>query len=279
MSSTDSRTSTGLDYCATVVLSVPTGGALKVPMQRLRRAVLHVTPGIFLGGYRRAHLLLTRFLNQRMSARDVFSRIYSRNVWGGTLGEFCSGTGSEDRFAEPYCRLVQEFVVQLRRNRESPIVLVDLGCGDFRVGARLVGPGIRYLGADVVPELIEHHRRCHAGPGVEFQCLDITRDDLPKGSVALLRQVLQHLSNQEIACVLAKLHLYDYVFVTEHYPSNEMGIMPNRDKPHGGDTRLLDRSAVYLDQPPFNVQGLELCQTLLHDSSGQLRTFRISRHL
>ena len=56
--------------------------------------------------------------------------------------------------------------------------------------------------------------------------------------------------------MLDKLCEYRYVMVTEHYPAPNVQVVPNIDKPHGGDTRIPDNSAVYLDQPPFNIQGV-----------------------
>lgn len=45
--------------------------------------------------------------------------------------------------------------------------------------------------------------------------LDITLDDLPKGNVIILRQVLQHLSNFEIIKFIKKINLnYQYLLVT-----------------------------------------------------------------
>jgi hypothetical protein len=35
-------------------------------------------------------------------------------------------------------------------------------------------------------------------------------------------------------------------------------VIPNKDKPHGSDTRIIDNSAVYLDKSPFNIPGLSL---------------------
>jgi hypothetical protein len=129
--------------------------------------------------------------------------------------------------------------------------VIDLGCGDYRVGRLLREPGDRYVGVDIVPALVERNRLQFGGPETEFMCLDITADELPSGDLCLVRQVLQHLSNAEIAAVLRKLRQYRVVLVTEHYPTPGRLVRPNADKPHGGDTRVIDGSGVYLDQPPF----------------------------
>ena len=123
--------------------------------------------------------------------------------------------------------------------------VVDLGCGDFRVGQQILGPGVRYIGVDVVPELILHNNKAHGAENVRFECLDAAADDLPDGDVCLIRQVFQHLSNDEISRVLNKIGAYKVTLITEHYPNDANSCIPNLDKPHGGDVRFSDHSASY----------------------------------
>jgi len=58
--------------------------------------------------------------------------------------------------------------------------------------------------------------------------------------------------------VLKNTKKYKYIIITEHYPSPFVQVIPNKDKPHGSDTRIIDNSAVYLDKSPFNIPGLSL---------------------
>ena len=69
--------------------------------------------------------------------------------------------------------------------------MIDLGCGDFRVGRRLMAlaPSIDYVGVDVVPELIADNTRRYAGPRVSFRQADITADALPSGDICLIRNL------------------------------------------------------------------------------------------
>jgi hypothetical protein len=115
---------------------------------------------------------------------------------------------------------------------------------------------VRYTGIDVVPELIEHHRSTVHNPLVSFLVADITADPLPTADLCLIRQVLQHLSNQEIAKALANLGSFSRVLITEAVPAHPKSI--NRDKPHGPDVRALYGSGVYLEKPPFSMPVAEL---------------------
>jgi hypothetical protein len=213
---------------------------------RLKALIEHLAPASALAAYRRARIEVRRRANARRPARDVFSEVYAQNRWGGAPGEFCSGSGSASSQTSAYASMVRAFVADHHLR-----TIVDLGCGDYRVGQLLRQPGDRYVGVDIVPGLVEHNRVRFGGPETEFLCLDISTDELPPGDLALVRQVLQHLSNAEIAAVLQKIRRYPFVLVTEHHPAPERLVRPNGDKPHGGDTRIIDGSGVYLEEPPF----------------------------
>ncbi|MFA6166653.1 MAG: class I SAM-dependent methyltransferase [Gemmatimonadaceae bacterium] len=234
-------------------------------------------PKFALEAIRRVRLETYRMRNRKMTTVEVFSQVYADNIWGGEPGEFCSGTGSDQRFAAPYSELVKTMVNRLAAQRGRAITILDLGCGDFRVGRTLVGENVHYIGVDIVPALIDRNTREFAAPGVEFLCLDILQADLPSADICLIRQVLQHLSNEQISQVLARLSRYPQVLITEHYLPDDQPCTPNRDKPHGGDIRLYDCSGVYLDHPPFNRVDQRLVLTVPHDDWGVLRTYQLDQ--
>jgi hypothetical protein len=240
-------------------------------------------------GLRRAVGRLKRRLearrNARQSVEQVFAEIYREGKWataGHAGARFDSGSGSAtESIVAPY---VDAMTKELRSWPAKPQV-VDLGCGDFAVGRRLVTHCERYVAVDVVPALVNHLRATVKDPRVEFACLDITSAaDLPDGDICMVRQVLQHLSNAEIAAVIAKLGKYRQVYITEHYPADSRAVVPNRDKVHGADIRLYDNSGVYLDQPPFSIPRENLSMILetrcrdfgdLYDG-GFIRTYRFT---
>jgi hypothetical protein len=93
--------------------------------------------------------------------------------------------------------------------------------------------------------------------------MDIVAEPIPSGDVYLVRQVFQHLSNDDITHVLHKLQGSPCVIVTEGQPSKLSG-PKNRDKTAGGNTRFDTAtgsgSGVYLDEPPFSLNLQELCR-------------------
>ncbi len=221
----------------------------------LRSAVRGVLPAGVLDAIRTLRLRRARSRNARRSAEAVFTEIYDRNQWGGTAGEFCSGSGSVD--SDVVTAYVTTLTALADREGFRGTRFVDLGCGDFRVGQRLTGLYSSYTGVDVVLSLVERNTRAYGSSRVRFLHGNICAMELPEGDVCLVRQVFQHLSNDEIASVIPRLARYRWVIVTEHYPAGP-GVIPNRDKPHGPDIRLYDHSAVFLDHPPFSVPAAEL---------------------
>lgn len=220
-------------------------------MDSIKKLLKCCIPGALLEWNRRHKLLKLRESNKMINTKDVFTKIYTNNEWGGEVGTFCSGSGSQTVVAQKYCEMVKEFV-----NQHEVKTILDLGCGDFNVGKNCQIQGVKYIGIDIVHLLIDRNINEFGSNNIEFRCLNIIEDELPEADLVLVRQVLQHLSNDQILKILKKLKMYPFVLVSEHYPAEGCHIVFNIDKPHGSDTRLVDNSAVYLDKPPFNVLGL-----------------------
>jgi SAM-dependent methyltransferase len=187
--------------------------------------------------------------NRRRPVGEVFQEVYQRSMWGGEKGEFYSGPGSDSEAANHYATGIAELIAA--RGIRS---IVDLGCGDFRVAKRFLGAGdVAYTGVDVVEPLIRQNMANHGSSRIEFACLNIISDPLPDGELCLIREVFQHLSNDEILRVIPKLKQYKYVVYSDYQPAPSAPCVPNRDIGHGIDIRIWKDSALFLDQPPFNV--------------------------
>lgn len=131
--------------------------------------------------------------------------------------------------------------------------VVDLGCGDFNVGSRLVDYSLTYTACDIVPLVIERNAARFRGPNLRLFILNAIEDDLPDGDVVCIRQVLQHLANADLAKIVRKMGRYRHWIVTEHIPAGDF--VANRDKQSSGTFRLaVNGSGVVLTAPPFNVR-------------------------
>src|SRR6266852_1267909 len=199
---------------------------------------------------------------------EAFTQTYRRKLWGENEGDaFFSGGGSLERFATPYADWTIRFITE-----QSIRTVVDVGCGDFRVGRRICeGTGIHYIGVDVVPDLIAHNRSKFPIDGVEFKCANAIEDRLPQGDLCLIRQVLQHLTNAQIAKVLANCSEFPFLLITEDVYTGRRG-QPNLDVLHGPGNRLFRQSGVYLDLPPYNLKLEHVLEVLCPETESVLRT-------
>jgi hypothetical protein len=188
------------------------------------------------------------------SNREIFTNVYKKKLWGVASPEnespFYSGPGSSDpQIVDPYVNTVKLFFSSLPTKKKA----VDLGCGDFRVGSRIVDSFDSYTACDVVPELVHYNQRYWRHLPVEFRVVDLVKDEIPTGDVLILRQVLQHLSNDDIYKFIQLIPRgFGYLLVTEHLPS-EMDFIANKGKASGSDIRLGIGSGVVLTKPPFNM--------------------------
>jgi SAM-dependent methyltransferase len=200
--------------------------------------------------------------------RKTFQIVYRDKLWGtDNNSRFFSGVGSRSEASVIYVDAMATIISTELKDLQGVATIVDLGCGDFSVGARLLErlPAVRYVGCDVVPELIDHNCERYGSKSVQFRKIDIVSQNLPDGDICLVRQVFQHLPNRDIGCVLSKLRKYRAVFVTEGQPTVREGRV-NPDKPANAEVRFDWRTGcgrgVELDQPPWNLTIEEVCRAV-----------------
>jgi SAM-dependent methyltransferase len=226
----------------------------------MKSLVHKLIPQFLIERYTRFKRLREQRQNLNKDAEMVFTEIYEKNKWGGAQGEFCSGSGTANE------QIVSAYIAMISEKATSEgflgLIFVDLGCGDFRVGNKLLPLCSSYIGVDIVKPLIRRNQENYGNATTHFMHLDIVEDELPNGDVCFVRQVLQHLSNRQIIAVLQRIKKYKWVFITEHYPTDNNAIKPNIDKAHGGDVRLYDNSGVYLEKPPFDLPAQALKKVL-----------------
>ena len=187
--------------------------------------------------------------NPAHDARSVFTDIYLRRAWIHPTAdrELYSGPGSNAQFAIPYAEAVKAFVAH-----HDIRTVVDLGCGDFRVGQHIADLGLRYVGVDVVDPVVAYNTKHYASDRVTFLRLDMSRDELPDGELCLVREVFQHLSNAQIRATLNQMSKYRWCLVTDRQSRISDDLTPNLDREQGEAARADLRSALRYDLPPFD---------------------------
>ena len=219
-------------------------------------------------------------LFQGKANSEIFSEIYSQNIWGGGFArktqDFFSGPGSYGMHAREYITCVRDFIV-----RHQVKSITDIGCGDFHIGNMLLKDlSLRYTGVDVVKELVDHNNKHFASDQVNFMHRDATRERVVVSDLLLIREVLQHLSNSDIGQLIEMnfTQSFKYILVTEHQVDPTYLIKPNMEKLTGNYARADFGSGVYLDQPPFHL-AWELLLKLKsdHDPPSSINTYRITQ--
>lgn len=212
----------------------------------------------------------TKIIKKPWPTKDAMEQVYAMKLWGDDKSDFYSGVGSHHpEIVNPYIAVLKSFFTSFK----SPLVVCDLGCGDFNVGKELMQHTEKYVAVDIVSDLIAHNKEKFAANNLEFHCLDIAVDELPSGDCALLRQVLQHLSNAEIQSVVNKLTDFKYAIITEHLPEGDF--TPNKEIISGQGTRLKKQSGLNVLAPPFNFKVKEqkqLLSVVLNDCKGVIVT-------
>lgn len=144
-----------------------------------------------------------RFLDDRNSFAGLdlaqrFRRIHETNLWGAAS---VSGLGSE---TDATAALRAELPPLLARLGATS--LLDAPCGDAG-WINQADLGVRYVGVDIVPALVEKLQTRAAGGevGGEYHLADITRDPLPRCDAVLCRDCLVHLSFANIASAVVNL--------------------------------------------------------------------------
>ena len=193
---------------------------------------------------------------KHLSTEQVFETIYQNGIWGkNEKGLSTSGSGSHtDSIVIPYINAIKKVTDDHALNSA-----VDLGCGDFAVGSKLFDMFDRYTACDISSTILNRNKTLYDKENLEFRKINLAEDDLPIGDIAFVRQVLQHLSNCEIALFVKKLNVikpYKYIVITEHLPFSS-DFIPNIDKPSGPNIRVELDSGVILHAPPFQLNYQE----------------------
>jgi hypothetical protein len=160
------------------------------------------TPRFYASIRNNAPSRLRSIINERMTVdslgtdnpKQVFTNIFKQNWWNN--GESRSGWGAELKRTVSIRAALPEFV-----QRHSVRSLLDAPCGDFHWMKYVHWPaGFRYVGADIVHDLIVENRRKY--PDAEFMELDVLHDPLPAVDAWLARDLMIHFPDQAIRLAL-----------------------------------------------------------------------------
>lgn len=183
-------------------------------------------------------LMLLSF--RRKTRKEVFNDIYYRNRWGDR--ESISGRGSNLRQT---LVLIKKIPVLLEKFHVK--TMLDAPCGDFNWLKEAQLNLERYIGCDIVADLITDNQRRYGNEVRDFINLDLATDSLPQVDLIFCRDCLVHLSFKDALAVIKNFKKSNSKYLlSTTYP----GILKNQDIVTG-DWRAID-----LQLPPYKFPDM-----------------------
>jgi hypothetical protein len=176
---------------------------------------------------------------------ERFSMIYRNRVWlndrsNGSL----SGLGSELENTRAIRLQLEKLLTSLHTK-----TLLDVGCGDFN-WMRELDVDCQYIGIDIAKNIIDRNILKYGSANRTFYTLDACRDPLPVADTVLCREVLFHLSFEDIGAFIQNIRASG---ISTMIATNDLVTGFNADIT-SGDFRLLN-----LTKPPFQFPHPERC--------------------
>lgn len=128
--------------------------------------------------------------------KEIFTTIFHTNHWNSE--ESLSGPGAEMRQTREVRKALPKIFKQF-----SIRSLLDIGCGDFN-WMKIVDLSEldRYIGVDIVNELITLNTTRYVNEKKKFIELDVVNNPLPRADLVFCRNCFVHLSNDDIYMAL-----------------------------------------------------------------------------
>jgi len=174
--------------------------------------------------------------SEYVDRQEAFRTIFEENRWGSS--ESRSGCGSTVTYTKPLRKSLERLL-----KVSNVKIFLDAPCGDFNWMQYVSLPdGTRYIGGDIVDSLIHNLQQSHGGKKYSFQTIDIVEGPLPAADLWLCRDVLFHLSNQDIHKVLTNFSLSSI----PHILNTTYNFVRRNEDVRAGGFRFIN-----LRQPPF----------------------------
>lgn len=125
---------------------------------------------------------------------NAFDEIYLNNRWG-----YKSGPGSDPEQATVWIDLVNSFLA-----RQDIKTVMDIGCGDWRLGQKYNLSGKTYTGIDI-SSVILSETMAYSTDDIKFIHGDFDLIDVDSVDLIIIKDVLQHLPNSKVISMVNKI--------------------------------------------------------------------------
>ena len=154
-----------------------------------------------------------------LNLREAFERIRKDKGWVvDPQQDTVSGSGSTLTQTREIIKSLPPMLDTFRIN-----TVLDIPCGDFNWMKEIDWQGRRYLGADILPELVSENNEKYSNGRISFSVVDLTTDTLPEADMIFCRDCLVHFSYQDIIKALRNIKQSSSKFLmTTTFPEEEM---------------------------------------------------------
>lgn len=170
-----------------------------------------------------------RIIFSQKTGKARFTKIYDLGYWvenssGGISYTAIfnkksgpSGVGALKQNSIPYLEYLQNFITTNYIN-----TIIDLGCGDFMLMKHIHLPeNIKYLGIDIVDELIKNNSKLYSKKNIKFEKIDSLENAIQyNADLLIIKDVMQFWTIEQIHFFIEKiLPNYKYaIIVNNFYP-------------------------------------------------------------
>ena len=178
----------------------------------------------------------------KKSQKERFELIYKTNFWSSK--ESVSGLGSEQINTINVKKGIVNIINEYKINS-----ILDAPCGDFNWIQDIINNNIKYIGADIVKDLIDKNLIQFYKKNINFIQLDITTDNLPDTDLMICRDCLIHLSFKRIKLFLQNIKKSNikFILLTSYKLKDSQKKIKNLDITDG-EFREID-----MNEPPFSL--------------------------
>jgi len=171
---------------------------------------------------------------------EIFTTIYKTKFW--VLGESVSGPGSEIKVTQK-----TRYGISALIKRFGITSIADAPCGDLNWMRHVDIGSCKYIGFDIVQELIENNRRMFGVANREFRHLNLIENVIEKVDLIICRDMLAHLTYEQVFKVLRnfKASGSKYILVTT-------GVTITSNSDIGSDIQTGEVRRLNLEKAPFN---------------------------
>lgn len=170
------------------------------------------------------------------SITEVFEHIYHQNVWRSRVSS--SGPGSDLNqttvIRDEFQKVISDFRIKS---------ILDIPCGDWHWMQHVDLSGVRYVGGDIVADIIKQNQELYDKEDVIFEVLNILSDEFPAFDLIICRDCLVHFSYADIHKALCNLmqSKCSYLLTTTFPKRKNYDIVTGNWRP------------VNLERTPFNL--------------------------